>query len=151
MAPTLLPAVAACEAPAQRGLRGGGEPLLARAHAADRDRAAGVGVEAVELGGDVELDQLALAQPARAGDPVHALVVDRDADGAGEVVVEHRAGAGAVACEDLGGDRVEVGRGDAGAHAPLEFAQRLGDYEARRAQCRELVWVVDGHPVILTY
>ena len=65
------------EAAPQRGLRGGGEPLLARARRAPTgDGAAGVGVEAVELGGDVELDQLALAQAARARDAVHALVVD---------------------------------------------------------------------------
>ncbi len=56
-----------------------------------------------------------------------------------------------MAGEDLGGDLVEVGRGHAGPHAARELAQRLGDDAARGAQCGELVWVVDGHPVILTY
>ena len=78
-------------------LRGGDEPRSRPAHAADGTVTAGVGVEAVELGGDVELDELALAQAARAGDAVDRLVVDADAGRAGEVVVEPRAGARAVA------------------------------------------------------
>ena len=89
------------QAAPQRRLRRGGQPLLARADAADRHGAAGVGVVAVELGGHVQLDQLALAQPARAGDAVHGLVVDGDADRAGEVVVQPRARARAVVGEDV--------------------------------------------------
>ena len=42
------------------------------------DGDAGVGVEAVELGRDVELDDVAAAQPPRAGHAVHRLVVDAD-------------------------------------------------------------------------
>ena len=139
------------EAAPERGLRRR-RRAAARAGATrpTGDRAAGVGVEAVELGGDVELDQLALAQPARAGDAVDALVVDGDADGAGEVVVEPRAGAGAVAGEDLRGDLVELAGGHARADAAGQLAQRLGDDAARGAQRGQLIRVVDGHPVILT-
>ena len=56
-----------------------------------------------------------------------------------------------MAGEDLRGDLVEVGGGHAGAHAAGELAQRLGDHAARGAQGGQLIRVVDGHPVILTY
>ena len=109
IAPTLLPAVAAASPRRSADCGGGREPLLARARSRPTgDGAAGVGVVAVELGGDVELDQLALAQAARAGDAVHALVVDGDADRAGEVVGQRGRGAGAVGGEDAGGDVVEL-------------------------------------------
>ena len=140
------------EAAPQRGLGGGGEPLLARlARVPDRHGAAGVGVEAVELGGDVELDQLALAQPAGAGDAVDALVVDGDADGPGEVVVQLRAGARAVAGEDGEGDLVELGGGHAGTDAARHLTDRLRDDAAGGAQGGQLIRVIDGHPVILTH
>ena len=151
IAPTFAPAVAASSPRRSADCAAAASRCSRAAHPADRDRAAGVGVEAVELGGDVELDELALAQAARAGDAVHALVVDRDADRAGEVVVEDRARAGAVAGEDLGGDVVQLAGADAGADAAGELAQRLGDDAARGAQRGELLRVVDGHPVILTH
>ena len=45
--------------------RGGGQAVGGGPGPSDADRDTGVGIEAVELGGDVELDQIALAQPAR--------------------------------------------------------------------------------------
>ena len=75
------------------------EHMRLRPRVADDDRAAGVGVEAVELRGDVELDEVAAAQAPPAGDAVHRLVVDADAGRAGKAVVELRARAGAGARE----------------------------------------------------
>ncbi len=117
------------------------EPGLGRADQLDRrglgladgDRAARVGVEAVELGGDVELDQLALTQPPWARDAVDGLVADRDADRAREVVVQLRPGAGAVRGEDAGGGSVELTGRDAGADELAQLAQRLGDDLAGRS------------------
>src|ERR1700755_1222267 len=53
-----------------------------------RSAGCAVAVVAVELRGDVELDELARPQPPRPGNPVHGLVVDGDADRAREAVHE---------------------------------------------------------------
>ena len=135
---------------AQRRLGGCREPLLASAHLSDADRAAGVGVEAVQLGRDVELDELPVAQAAVGRDAVDALVVDRDAGHAGEVVVELRARAGAVGGEHTRGDVVELARGDARPDAAAHLADRLGDHAACRLEGGKVLRVVYGHPVILT-
>src|SRR4051812_204540 len=114
-------------AAAQGGLRGGGEARDPRRDPADGHADRRVGVVAVELGGDVELDELARPQPPRAGDPVHRLVVDADADRAGEAVHERGRGARAVAGENARGERVELGGRDARTDATGDLAQRRGD------------------------
>ena len=135
IAPTLLPAVATAS-PRRSADWAAAESRCSRGRRADRDGAAGVGVVAVELGGDVELDQLAVAQAARARDAVDALVVDGDADRAGEVVGQRRGGAGAVGGEDPGGDVVELLRRDRraapGAPSPGSPRRPRGPRRAER-------------------
>ena len=96
------------------------------------------------------LRELAPAQPPRPRDPVHRLVVDADADGAGEAVDERGRRAGAVAGEDLRGERVELGGRDAGAHAPRHLAQRRGHGAPGTAQPGELLGGVGRHGATLT-
>src|SRR6202044_130451 len=76
-----------------------------RAALTDSDRHARVCVEAIQLRGDIELDEIAAAQPALAGNAVDRLVVDADAIDPGEVVVElgtrARPGASEYAAADL--------------------------------------------------
>ena len=139
MSPVRAPATAAFMPASQPGARRRDEPLRARRHGADRHRDAGVGVVAVELGRDVELHELALLQPPRAGDPVDRLVVDADAGHAGEVVGQLRRGARAVAREHAGGDRVELGGRHARAHARGHRAQRLGDDAPGGLQALQLI------------
>jgi hypothetical protein len=124
---------------------GGGQARDRRRHPADGDADRRVGVVAVELGGDVELHELAAAQPPRAGDPVHRLVVDADADRAGEAVHERRRRPRAVAGEHTRGERVELGGGHAGADAPGDLAQRRGHGAAGAAQALEVLGRVDRH------
>ena len=88
--------------------RGGGQAVGRGPGAPDGHGDAGIGVEAVELRGDVELDQVALAQPPGPGDAVDRLVVDADAGGAGEAVGELGRRASAGTAEDPRGDRVEL-------------------------------------------
>ncbi len=80
------PATAASIPLRSAALRGGGEAGAGRLRSADRDGDARVGVVAVELGRDVDLDDVAVAQPARSRHAVDDLVVDRDADRAREAV-----------------------------------------------------------------
>jgi hypothetical protein len=129
----------------QRGLGRGGEAPDLRRDAADRHRDRGVGVEAVELGGDVELHELARAQSPGARDAVHRLVVDADADRPREPVDERGGGAGAVAGEHLRGMGVELGGGDARAHAPGHLPQRRRDSPPGATQRGELLRGVDRH------
>ena len=82
--------------------------------AADGGAGAGVGPVAVDLGRHVDVDEVALAQPARRRrDAVGRLVVDADARRRGEADRRRRR-PGAVAGEDLATDGVELGGGDAG-------------------------------------
>jgi hypothetical protein len=129
----------------ERLLGGAHEPCRLRADLADGDGAAGVGVEAVELGGDVELDEVAAAQDALAGDAVDGLVIDADARRAGKVVVQPRARAGACARELARGDRVELGGRDPGPHGTAHGADRLCDDRAGGVQRVELLGGIGGH------
>jgi hypothetical protein len=130
---------------AQGDLGSGDHPRRRRPRLADRQRDAGVGVVAVELGRDVELDDVAVAQAARAGDAVDGLVVDADADRAGEVVGQDRAGARAVTGEDARGDVVQLARGDARPDVAAQLAQRGGDDGAGALQSGKVGRCLDRH------
>src|SRR4029077_16630061 len=84
----------------------------------------------------------ALAQPARARDAVDGLIVDRDADGAGEVVDEPRRAARPVALHRALGDLVEL----LGRHTRPDVAARLAQHRrhglARGLQALDVPWIV---------
>ena len=62
----------------------------------DLDGDGGVGVVAVFDGGEIEFDEVAGLDGARAGNAVDDFVVDADADVAGKIVDERRRGLRAV-------------------------------------------------------
>ena len=80
----------------QGGPRRGDQALVGAGDRLDGDRRRGVAEVAVELDRDVELDQVAGLDPARARDPVDRLVADADADRAREAVGDDRARAPAL-------------------------------------------------------
>src|SRR4051794_4616241 len=139
------PGAGGLEALAQRGAGGGDEAPDRRPGRPDGDRDRRVGVVAVELRRDVELHELAGAQAAGARDAVHDLIVDADADGAGEVVGEPGCRAGAVAREYAGGGAVELRRGHAGADEAAHLAQSGGDDPAGGLDALEVFGGLDGH------
>jgi hypothetical protein len=106
----------------------------------DRDRRRRIAEVAVELDRDVQLDEIAGLDPARARDPVDRLVADADADGAREPVGDDRARAPAPRGDDLGGERIEL----AGAHARCDrlahLAQHARGQRPGAAQALELLW-----------
>src|SRR6202044_270491 len=71
--------------------------------------------EAVFGDGDVELEQVAVAEAAVGRDAVNDFVVDADATDAGELVDGDRSGNGAILAHDVGTEIVEFFGGDAGA------------------------------------
>jgi hypothetical protein len=111
----------------------------------DLDGYGGVGVVAVFYGGEIEFDEVAGLDGARAGDAVDHFVVDADADVAGKIVDERWGGLCAVFFKDVRGDRGEFSRGnpgtDGGGHGPESF----GDDEATGAKFLEFFWGVDRH------
>jgi ribosome-associated protein len=111
----------------------------------DPHRDARVGVVAVELRGDVELDEIALAQPPGTRDAVDRLVVDADAGGAGKAVGELGRRARAGATEDPGGDGVELAGGDARPDGAPHRPQDLGHDPAGGAQPGKLLGRLDRH------
>ena len=111
----------------------------------DLDSDGGIGVVAVFYGGEVEFDEIAWLDGARAGDAVDDFVVDTDADVAGEIVDERRRGFCAVFSEDFCGDGGEFGGSDAGADGSRHRAESLGDDQAAGAESFELVGGSDGH------
>ena len=105
----------------------------------DGDRRRGVAEVAVELDGDVELDQVAGLDPARPRDPVDRLVADADADRAREAVGDDRARAAAFGGDDLGGKRVELAGADARRDGVAHLAQHARGERPGAAQALELL------------
>src|SRR5439155_4379590 len=97
-----------------------------------------VGVVAVELGGDVDLDQVPRTQSAVPRDAVDGLVVDADAVGAGEVVDEHRRRAGPEAREDGRANGVELGGRQARSDAFFHLADGQSDDAPNAAESLEV-------------
>ena len=145
IARTGAPATAARHATGERRVGRRHEPARSRRGGPDRHGDAGVGVEAVELGGDVELDEVAAAQAPAAGHAVHRLVVDADEDLARGVVDELRRRPRAVAREHPARDGIELGGGDPRLDAPAQLAQHDGDHVARPSQPFQLFLGLDRH------
>ena len=116
----------------------------------DSDRDGGVGVVAVFDGSEIELDEVARLDGARAGDAVDDFVVHADADVAREIVDERRGGLGAVFSEDACADLGKFSSGDAGADGVGHAAEGFGDDLATGAEFFELFGGGDGHDVSLT-
>ena len=140
------------EAELERRLRGGHQPLLAGLGPADGDRAAGVGVEAVELGGHVELDQLALAQAARgrgcrARTRRRARCTSRPGSRSRAAGPSGRRG-GRRRCAATSSSSAVVTPGR--TRRAISRIASATTWPAARMAC-ELLGAVDGHPVILTY
>ena len=80
----------------------------------DRERGVGVAVDTIEVGGHVQVDQVALAQLRRIRDAVADDLVDRRADRLGESHVAQTGRVGAVVAHVFVGDPVELVGGDSG-------------------------------------
>jgi hypothetical protein len=130
------------------GQAGGVEQLSgAGRDPADRGAGARVGPVAVELGRDVHVDQVALAQRAEhRGDAVRRLVVHADAGGGGEAHRQLGRRPGPVAAQHLAPDRVEGAGGHAGRHRGQHRVPRLGHDLPDPPQGVQLVLVIDRHP-----
>ena len=80
----------------------------------------GVAVDAVEVGGDVDVDDVAVLDHPAVRDAVADHLVDAGAEALGEAAVAERRGVRAVVAEELVADPVELvgrhARGDVGAH-----------------------------------
>jgi len=105
---------------------GGHQAPAPSVHRADRHGPRGVGVVAIQLGRDIERDQLAGANDPGPGNAVHDFLVDRDAYRGGVVVGQDRPRLRAVAGKGGRGEPVELGRAHARSHRALEHAERLG-------------------------
>ena len=74
----------------------------------------GVAVHAVDEGGDVDVDDVAVLDDAGVGDAVADHLVDARAQRLREAAVAERRGVGAVVAQELVADPVELVGGDAG-------------------------------------
>ena len=142
---SVVPGRAASDSGGERPAARGQQSFRLRRRLADGDRRGGVRVEAVQLGRDVDREQLPRAQHARARDAVHDLVVDAQADGARVAVGEDRAGARAVALEDGLRDGVELRRRHARHGGRADGGDRLRHHAPDPLETFELLWRVDGH------
>jgi hypothetical protein len=101
------------------------ELLLARRHRRHGHGDRCVGEVAVALRRGVELDEIAGLNDAGARDAVSSLVVHADAGSSREGVGDARCRAGVVLLEDLIGDLIEFGGGDAWPHGFFHRLKRL--------------------------
>src|SRR5690606_10056676 len=83
---------------------------------ADEEGGVGVAVHPVDVGGDVDVDDVAVLEDGVVGDAVADDFVDGRAQRLGEALVAERAGVGAVVAQELVADPVEFVCGDAGLH-----------------------------------
>ena len=133
------------------GLLGGLEqPGDPRIDGADGHRDGVVADVAVGFDGDIERDDVAIAEnPLEGADAVDHLLVDREAGIGGkpartDLVAEVRA-AGAVAGDQLAPGLVEIERADARLHERLEAVQHRRGDGARLAHARDGFPVFDGN------
>ena len=103
---------------------------------ADEESGVGVAVDAVDVGGDVDVDDVPVLKGAGIGDAVADHLIDRGAQTLREVPVAQRRGVSAVITEEFVSDAVEFGsaRGDQGENR----------YEERGAEHRSDVLDADA-------
>ena len=100
-------------------------------------------MHAADVRGDVDVDDVALAQRPVVADAVAHDLVHRRADRLREVLVVQRARVGAAFEIGVVGDLVEVVGGDARADGGADRVAHLGGHAAGVLQAGELVGVVD--------
>jgi Ni2+-binding GTPase involved in maturation of urease and hydrogenase len=81
----------------------------------------GISEVAIQLGGNIQVDQVARFHHALAGDAMGGLIVDADAGGAGEVIDQLRGRVRPIAFEDCRANRVQLGGGDPRADLLAHF------------------------------
>ena len=127
------------QGPIRYGMVGGGQGAFRRSRQAaparggglDGDGDGAVGNVAVQDGRDVDLDQIARPERGAGRQAVDDSVVHAHERGTGRVVDHHRRGACAMAAQDLGSDRLDVGgrgsRQDGRAHRGKRVADAAPD------------------------
>ena len=93
-------------------------------HVAGQEGGVGVAVHAVDVGGDVDVDDVAVLDHGRVGDAVADDLVERRAAGLREALVAQRRRVGAVVDHVLVRDAVELVGGDAGRDGLARLGQR---------------------------
>ena len=137
MSPVVLPGLAAAM-PGGEALIGHFDQALGLAgDFADRIHAARVAVPAIDDQGDVDIDDVALAQRPLVGNAVADDVVDRGADRVPVALVEQRRRDGVVVARELVGQPVERRGGDAGLHCVDQQVERLGGQPSGLAHAGE--------------
>ncbi len=99
------------------------QPVLL-GHVAGQEGGVGVAVHAVDVGGDVDVDDVAVLDHRRVGDAVADDLVQRRAAGLRETLVAQRRRVGAVVDHVLVGDAVEFVGGDARRDGLARLGQR---------------------------
>src|SRR5690606_17118802 len=89
--------------------------------------ATGVGKIAIEFGGDVDVDDVAGLDDARAGNAVRGFLIDADAGCTGKVIGHARSRAGAEAVEQSGAQPVQFRGGHAGFDGRQHGISHLGN------------------------
>ena len=91
---------------------------------AGQEGGVGVAVHAVDVGGDVDVDDVAVLDHRRVGDAVADDLVERRAAGLREALVAQRRRVGAVVDHVLVGDAVQLVGGDAGRDGLARLGER---------------------------
>src|SRR5690606_5610111 len=108
----------------------------------------GVAVDAVEEGGDVDVDDVAVLEGTGVGDAVADDLVDAAAQRLREAAVAQRRGVGPVVAEELVPDPVELVGGDARLHVPAHLLQRLRGQPAGHAHPLDRLGVLHEGPLV---
>ena len=110
---------------------------------ADRVGRVRVAVDAVEIGGDVQVDEVALLEDGRVGDAVADDLVDRGADRFGEAHVAQAGRVGAVVAHVLVGYTVELVGGDTGGDDGGGLGHSAGGHPAGGADAFDGLRILD--------
>ena len=119
------------------------QPLRLDADLADIEHAAGVAMPAVDDGGDVDIDDVAVQQLAVAGNAVADDMVDRGADRAREAAIVQRRRNRLVGDDEIVAQLVQLAGGDAGLDMGRDKVERLRRQAAGPAHRVECLRVVD--------
>ena len=106
----------------------------------------GVPVHAVDVGGDVDVDDVAVLDHPAVRDPVADHLVGARAQRLREALVAERRGVGVVCDEVLVTDPVQLVVGHARSNGPADLLQRLGGDPAGDAHLRDRLGVLHLRP-----
>src|SRR5579872_6948085 len=111
----------------------------------DENGDGGIGDVAIELERHIELDDIAAAEHARAGNAVHDLIVHADAGESWKVVRELRRGTRAFGASVACGDVVERAGRDTGPDRAAHLGERARDEMTGALKSGEVGGGLDGH------